>query len=141
MASNISDGGDGFCRDPLLCAYRLQALQLPEVDCQTAGVVQDRLLIGKADAERGREIILFDLGLSLFEWPGDMVDAGAHGLAIAASREEAIALREEILKRSATAFHKLARGAESAIAGLENDRRPRTSAAAVERKFAFRTLL
>ena len=55
--------------------------------------------IGKADADGLGQVVALDVGLGVFKRPGDMMDVGAHDLAVAIAGKQAVALGKEVLKR------------------------------------------
>jgi hypothetical protein len=93
-----SDGGDGFGGDSLGGADRPNVLKLPDVDGQAAGIVENRIQIGQLNPQRGRQVVLLDLGFGLFERPWNVMDAGAHRLPGVVVGKQAIALGQKIFE-------------------------------------------
>ena len=52
----------------------------PDVDCEPAGVVENRLLVRELNAHGCRQIVALDLGLGILERPRNVVNVGPHRL-------------------------------------------------------------
>lgn len=119
----------------------VQTLELPDIEGHAAGIMQNGWPRGQADTESSGQVVALDLGLGIFERPGNVVNAGACGLAVAVDGEEAVAFGEEELERAGTRVGKFVRGAEAAVTGLEDDGLAGKAAAAVEGELALGALL
>ena len=82
--------------------------------------MQHRLDVGDRNAQHLGQIVALNICLGLFERPGDVVQIGPQRPALAVLRIESEALDQEVLQRACTALHQTPRGAQSAIARLED---------------------
>src|SRR6185437_16389528 len=87
------------------------------------------------------EVVALDVGFGFLERRGNVVDVGAHGVAVVIVGEQAVALGEEILEAAGADFGESAGGTEPSIAGGKDRRLGAKPAAARKIEFALVALL